>query len=90
MNDHSSYEKNRAERAASDLAAFVNQFGHDDQAFAEAIAREHKTLQQSLMRLMMRTIEAMSEVVPDDRNAATVELAKDITKIAKGRYLPFI
>lgn len=42
------------------------------------------------MRLFITTIEKMAEVTPDDRNAATVELAKEITELAKDYLLPLI
>lgn len=87
LNSETVYE---AENAAKDLLNFVNSFTYDQEAFAMEIARGHKTLQQSVMRLFVRTIEVMSTVVPDDRNRATVELAKEITKIAHGYSLPLI
>lgn len=87
LNSETVYE---AENAAKDLLNFVNSFTYDQEAFAMEIARGHKTLQQSVMRLFVRTIEVMSTVVPDDRNRATVELAKEITKIVHGYSLPLI
>ena len=87
LNSETVYE---AENAAKDLLNFVNSFTYDQEAFAMEIARGHKTLQQSVMRLFVRTIDVMSTVVPDDRNRATVELAKEITKIAHGYSLPLI
>ncbi len=69
---------------------FVNQFGFDSEDFAKTIAKGHKTLQQSAMRLFMRTIEEMSKVHPDQRNEQTVELAGKITELAKGYGLPLI
>lgn len=87
LNSETVYE---AENAAKDLLNFVNSFTYDQEAFAMEIARGHKTLQQSVMRLFVRTIEVMSTVVPDDRNRAAVELAKEITKIAHGYSLPLI
>ena len=87
MSSESAFE---AEIAAKDLLSFVNSFTYDQDAFALEIARGHKTLQQSVMRLFVRTIEVMSTVVPDDRNRATVELAKEITKLAEGYSLPLI
>lgn len=69
---------------------FVNQFGFDADAFAKTIAKGHKTLQQSTMRLFIRTIEEMAKVRPDQRNEQTVELAKKITELAKDYGLPLI
>lgn len=79
-----------AERIAEDLLDFVNCFGCDEETFAKTIARGHKTLQQSVMRLFMRTIREMAEVIPDGRNEQTVKLAKRITEIAEEYPLPLV
>lgn len=76
--------------AADTLLNLVNNFGIDEKAFAKRIASGHKTLQQSVMRLFMTTIKEMSQVMPDDRNAATVALAKRITEMTADTALPFI
>lgn len=83
-------KKAKAEQLANDILDFVNAYGFDSDSFAESICRGHKTLQQSVMRLFIATIQQMAEVAPDDRNAATVELAKKITEIAKDYPLPLI
>lgn len=82
--------KKKAEAVAADILLFVNAYGFDAEAFADAICRGHKTLQQSTMRLFIATIRKMAMVTPDDRNQATVELAKEIAKIADGYSLPLI
>lgn len=79
-----------AKKLAEEVLYFVNQFGFDADAFAKTIASGHKTLQQSTMRLFMRTIKEMAIVYPDDRNKQTVELAKKITEITEKYPLPFI
>ena len=83
-------KKNQAEQLAKDVLAFVNAFGYDSETFAETICRDHKTLQQSVMRLFIVTIRKMAEVIPDERNKATVELAKTISVIAEEYPLPLI
>ena len=83
-------KKNQAEQLAKDVLAFVNVFGFDSETFAETICRDHKTLQQSVMRLFITTIHKMAEVTPDERNEATVELAKIISALAKEYPLPLI
>lgn len=80
----------KAEKLANDILDFVNVFGFDADKFAETICQGHKTLQQSTMRLFIATIRKMAEVRTDDRNRATVELAKKITEIADGYPLPLI
>jgi hypothetical protein len=79
-----------AEKMANDILDFVNSYGFDQETFAKTIAKGHKTLQQSVMRLFLETIKEMSMVPPDARNEATVELAKVITAEAEKWSLPFI
>lgn len=80
----------KAEKLANDILDFVNVFGFDAEKFAEIICQGHKTLQQSTMRLFVTTIRKMAEVRPDERNRATVELAKKITEITDEYSLPLI
>lgn len=80
----------RARKMANDLLIFVNAFGYDAETFARTIAASHRTLQQSVMRLFIATIRKMAEVHPDDRNEATVELAKKMAEIADDYPLPLI
>lgn len=75
---------------------FCNSAGDKHYAdFAEqVIARTHRTLQQKIMGLMVRTIEAWADTPHyDARNEATVELARKIVKATGDKYdrsLPFI
>lgn len=85
-----SYTRESAEVAANDILTFVNSYCHNDDAFAETVAKGHKTLQQSVMRLFIATIRKMADVTSDDRNAETVELTKKIVEIADDYSLPFI
>ena len=80
----------KAEKLANDILDFVNVFGFDAEKFAGTICQGHKTLQQSTMRLFVTTIRKMAEVRPDERNKATVELAKKITEITDEYSLPLI
>lgn len=80
----------RAEELANDVLDFVNVFGFDTDRFAETICRGHKTLQQSVMRLFIAVICKMAEIKPDERNRATVELAKKIKEISDEYSLPLI
>ena len=90
MNKYSDERSVEAEELANKLLEFVNAYGHDADTFAKTIAKGHKTLQQSVMRLMIRTIGEMAKVTPDERNIATVELAKQILELMKNRSLPLI
>ena len=76
--------------AAEKLVDFVNSYSSDYESFANYICNEHRTLQQSVMRLFIFTIGKMAEVGTDERNEAAVKLAKKITEIAKDYNLPLI
>ena len=80
----------RAVNMAEKLVSFVNSYYVDYESFANYICNEHRTLQQSVMRLFVFTIGKMAEVDTDERNEAAVELAKKITEIAKDYNLPLI
>lgn len=80
----------KAEKLADDILDFVNSFGVDSDTFAKTICKGHRTLQQSTMRLFMKTIEKLAENSTDDRNEATVELARKIVDISKDHPLPFV
>lgn len=58
----------------------LNTFNFDSKGFVEAMTREHRTLQQSFMReVVLPYLEALSLSNSfDDRNLASVELAKVI------------
>ena len=75
---------------ANELLTFVNSYGFDRETFAKTICKGHRTLQQSVMRLFIEMIREMSKNSYDDRNEASVELAKRIMEIADGFPLPFI
>ena len=86
-----SKENERAQKAANDLLEFVNSYTHDDKIFANTICTGHRTLQQSVMRLMMATIKRMPEQTGfDERNEASVKLAKKIVEATDRYSLPFI
>lgn len=75
---------------ADRILAFVNAYGTDNEGFAKIIAASHRTLQQSVMRLFIKTIEEISKQQTDPRNEQAVELAKKITEVAKDYTLPLI
>ena len=80
----------KAESTAEKLVDFVNSYSSDYESFANYICNEHRTLQQSVMRLFIFTIGKMAEVGTDERNEVAVKLAKKITEIAKDYNLPLI
>jgi len=79
------------EQLASLCSEFVNTFSVKKKEFAEAMCREHRTLQQSFMRLVCHYIREMANNSYDDRNEASVMLAKKFVKvIEESDDLPFI
>ena len=86
----SNIRKMKAEATADIVIDFVNSYGHDAESFAKRIAKAHRTLQQSVMRLIVATIQELANSQYDERNAATVRLAMEIMKIAEGISLPLI
>lgn len=83
-------KKQEAEKVAMTLMNFVNQYGADYDTFADYICREHRTLQQSFMRLFIYTVEKLSHCGMDDRNREAIDLARKIAYMAKDHELPFI
>jgi len=67
------------EKIVEDLGDFVNDFSCDAKGFAEAVMREHRTLQQNLMRVFLKTIEEWAKQKHSDlRNEYTVETSRKI------------
>lgn len=58
----------------------INKFGFNYQEFAKKSSHDHPTLQQNLMKLCISIIKeyATDNRYVDDRNKASVELAKKI------------
>lgn len=71
--------KKSVEKMVDDLGDFVNDFSCDQNGFAESVMRQHRTLQQNLMRLMLRTMEEWATQEHSDlRNEYTVETSRKI------------
>lgn len=70
----------------------VNDFGFQDDELAKSMANDHPTMQQSFMRMVVKFIEKMADKPYfDDRNKASVELAKKLKPIIEeNRGLPCI
>jgi hypothetical protein len=70
----------------------VNDFGFQDEELAKSMANDHPTLQQSFMRMVVKFIEKMADKpYYDDRNKASVELAKKLKPIIEeNRGLPCV
>lgn len=92
MSDMEATDMKMASEALSTLISFVNKFGCPDKLFAQLLMREHRTLQQSTMRLFMTCIDEWSRQEDYDlRNEATITLSRKIMETFKDKnYLPFI
>jgi hypothetical protein len=73
----------KARELAGQVTDYVNTFSNDrNRQFAQALFREHRTLQQSTLRMMLETIEAMAQddYRTDGRNESSKQVAKRIMK----------
>ena len=84
----------------NDITDFVNSYSSDEKQFIAQMSTEHRTLQQSFTRLVLKWIEhcAKPSYSFDDRNHATHMISRElITRyVAHNQgnkpsdYLPFI
>lgn len=73
----------KAKQLAEQVTDYVNTFNSDkNKEFAEALSREHRTLQQSTLRLMLETIEFMAgdDYRTDGRNEGSKATARRLMK----------
>jgi hypothetical protein len=82
-NIHEQQLNEKAKQLAGQVTDYVNTFSNDRnkqfaQALAHALSREHRTLQQSTLRLMLETIEMMAgeEYRVDGRNEGSKKVAQ--------------
>ena len=70
----------------------VNTYCTDYKAFCESMDNQHRTLQQSAMRLFMKWVEhcASDDYMTDGRNEQTKALAKEIVEKVEKRHLSLI
>ena len=69
----------KAKELAGKVTDYVNSFDREkNKQFAKAMSREHRTLQQSTMRLMLETIEYMAsdDYSTDPRNEQSKTVAQ--------------
>lgn len=84
-----------AQDLAEKVSSFVNSIGAlPEQALGEALAKDHRTLQQTKMRMFIHFCRKMSEKHAngdfDMRNEASVKLATEIVKLADKNPLPYV
>ncbi len=83
-------KRKTGEDLANDIPSYVIAYDFDCDSFVQIIAQSHRTLQQAVMRLFIRTIEEISKQPSDPRNEQAVELAEKIMEVAKDYTLPLI
>jgi len=70
------------EQLAQAISNFCNRMGTDQKAVARALANDHPTLQQGIMRLFVAFVQEMAQKsYTDARNERSVELARQITAL---------
>ena len=84
----------RDAQAAEYISSYVNAYGGNDKAFAQKLAADHPTLQQSATHLFIAFLREMAQKDPwDGRNKAAINAAKImITALdeAKAGGLPLV
>lgn len=87
QNESEWYTGEKAKTLAGQITDYVNTFSRETnsrfaQALAEKLANEHRTLQQSTLRLFLETIEMMAseEYRTDARNESSKQVAKRLMK----------
>jgi len=73
--------KNAAETIADQFSDAVNTFSFDQEAFNQAMNRQHRTLQQSMMRAVLGWIESVAdkdEKLFDARNEGSKKIATEL------------
>ena len=81
-----------AKDVVNELSKFANAMCPKSEEFAEEVMREHRTLQQSMFGLFLRTIEEWAKQENYDlRNEYTVETSKKIMELLDdSSHTPFI
>jgi hypothetical protein len=75
-------ELSKGAKLAEDMGNFVNSYGHNEKDFIEGFMRQHRTLQQSSFRVILKLIEAITsdDYRHDGRNEASHLMAKKLKK----------
>jgi len=86
---------NMAKKMAGDMGDFVNSYSNDAdiKMFIETMRSEHRTLQQNFTKLCKAWFLDLAERTSgqyDQRNEASVMLAKEIKDILENSYLPLV
>lgn len=91
------FKEGREDAAGAIVELFsyaVNSYSFATTSFIETFFEQHKTLQQSMFRVIIRLIEHMAgeryQFLADGRNQASANLAKELAKVINGRGLPMV
>lgn len=78
--EYSQAEIDRTQQAVTVISNFVNSYGHNSDLFNKLMANEHRTLQQSFTKLVLKWLEfaASPEYRTDRRNEATKQTAQKL------------
>lgn len=87
----------RGEVLAEILSDFVNNYNAPEEDFIKSFKLQHRTLQQSMIRLFLKTMVDYAELDNyDGRNEGAVKMCKELVELyeekhgCKPLYLPFV
>lgn len=79
--------KHRGQELSKIVTDFVNNYNSPDEDFVKALKREHRTLQQSAIRLFLKAIEGMAETEHTDaRNEAAVKTCRELVELYEEKH----
>jgi hypothetical protein len=75
-------ERKTAQELMNDITDFVNVYGFDKEGFKDAFRRQHRTLQQSTIRMFLEVIEMVGkeDYPTDPRNEDAKKVCGDLVK----------
>lgn len=75
-------ERKTAQELMNDITDFVNVYGFDKEGFKDAFRRQHRTLQQSTIRMFLEVIEMVGkeEYSTDPRNEDAKKVCGELVK----------
>ncbi len=75
----------KARTAARVLSDWVNDMGHKNEVFVQAVMQEHRTLQQQMFEVMLACIAEWAKAEQyDARNAFTILKCREIMSLFPG------
>ena len=82
-------QRAEAKQVVRVVSDYVNNYGHSKEQFAQAMAEEHRTLQQSFTGVCLAWLKLLAsrrEHEYDPRNEASVKLARAIDQRMREEY----